>query len=248
MPDPDRVARAAANLAAWHTACIRALGGCPSADASFWSFADEAPFLYLSGITLAPANVENHLSSIGALARQKRGSAFGVCDSWAQLDLRDAGFRVFQRAEWLWREPRDPHEPQRTGVVVESVDDADTLAEFEVAHHEGFAAPQLKELGVGGVFGRSLLDDPTVHLYMARVEGEPVGVAMACVAAGCVGVYAVTTLGAYRRRGYGRSLTAAAAAADASLPAVLQPSDEGLSLYRRMRFQPLGAFTTWLRS
>jgi hypothetical protein len=35
--------------------------------------------------------------------------------------------------------------------------------------------------------------------------------------------------------------------AEPSLPAMLQPSEEGAALYRRMGFEPVGRYTKWLR-
>jgi ribosomal protein S18 acetylase RimI-like enzyme len=70
---------------------------------------------------------------------------------------------------------------------------------------------------------------------------------MACVHAGVVGVYSVSVTPGARGRGIGWSLTRRAAASARGRPAVLQPSAQGLSMYRRMGFEPFARFAVWVR-
>ena len=70
---------------------------------------------------------------------------------------------------------------------------------------------------------------------------------MACVDEDVVGVYSVSVVPASRGRGIGWCLTREAVASGLDRPAVLQPSAFGESMYRRMGFEPFGAFAVWVR-
>jgi ribosomal protein S18 acetylase RimI-like enzyme len=63
-----------------------------------------------------------------------------------------------------------------------------------------------------------------------------------------VGVYSVATLPGFRRRGYGESLLRAAVAANSATrkPIVLQSTEAGYALYRRMGFRDVTKFTVYL--
>jgi ribosomal protein S18 acetylase RimI-like enzyme len=127
------------------------------------------------------------------------------------------------------------------------VTDERALAEFEAIHNEGFAA---KPAPPGTYYGPALLDDPRMHVFMARdarAGGSGVGTAMAYAGDQVVGVYSVSVIPSYRGRGIGWALTREAVNAAADRPAVLQPSAEGLALYRRMAFEAFADFAVWIR-
>ena len=62
-----------------------------------------------------------------------------------------------------------------------------------------------------------------------------------------VGVYMVATLPEERGKGYGVALTAAAIEAAPHLPAVLQASDMGQPVYRRLGFQDISSYALWYK-
>ena len=82
-------------------------------------------------------------------------------------------------------------------------------------------------------------------LWMGRVAGKAVGAAMSYRTDEAVGIFGVTTIASARRRGYGGALTRAAMLADTGLPAVLAPSEEGESLYRKLGFEQVGELSIW---
>ncbi len=93
--------------------------------------------------------------------------------------------------------------------------------------------------------GPNLLTIPTFTVFVGSFEGEPVATSMLATSrrVGLAGVYSVATRPAYRGRGFGTALTAAAlAAADEQgyETAVLEPSLSGAPVYRRMGFEPVG--------
>src|SRR5262245_4218565 len=63
------------------------------------------------------------------------------------------------------------------------------------------------------LFLHGFVADPTVALFVARLDGEPVGTSMAIRSGSASGVYNVLTLERARRRGVGTAVTWAAVAA-----------------------------------
>jgi hypothetical protein len=163
------------------------------------------------------------------------------------MDLRDLGFSVHERGRWFLR-PSGPG-PEATAppeLSIESVTDAETLREFEVASIEGFESPGLHRIRPLGLHAPAILDDPRMRVFVGRVDGRAVAAAMAYVGDSIVGVYGVATLPDRRRRGYGQAM-AWRATLSAALPAMLQPSPMAEATYRRMGYGEIGRFLNWGR-
>jgi hypothetical protein len=93
----------------------------------------------------------------------------------------------------------------------------------------------------------ALLDEASpLRFYLGYVEGVPVATSELTVAGGVVGLYNVSTLAGYRRRGFGSALTLwplVQAVREGHGTAILQASDEGVGVYCRIGFQPFGQIT-----
>jgi hypothetical protein len=107
--------------------------------------------------------------------------------------------------------------------------------------------PELVPLLPGAIYDERALADDRLRLWTGRVEGKPVGVSAAFVAAGITDVVFVATLSEARGRGYGAALTWRAALTEPGQPAMLLSSDLGRPVYDRMGFLPLLRFTLWVR-
>jgi ribosomal protein S18 acetylase RimI-like enzyme len=93
----------------------------------------------------------------------------------------------------------------------------------------------------------ALLDASSpLRFYLGYLEGVPVATSELTVAGGVVGLYNVSTLEACRRRGFGSVLTRwplGEAAREGYDTAILQASDAGVGVYRRIGFEPFGEIT-----
>lgn len=86
--------------------------------------------------------------------------------------------------------------------------------------------------------------------FVGMVDGRPVAIAAMVKAAGALGIYSLATIAAHRHRGYGEALLRAAAAASRTEsrdePMILQSTEAGHALYRRMGFRDVAKFTVYL--
>jgi GNAT superfamily N-acetyltransferase len=82
--------------------------------------------------------------------------------------------------------------------------------------------------------------------YIGLLDGEPVATAELAVGGGVVGLYNISTLAPYRGRGIGSAMThrpLVDARAAGWRTAILQASEGGLGVYRRLGFTPFGDVT-----
>jgi ribosomal protein S18 acetylase RimI-like enzyme len=86
--------------------------------------------------------------------------------------------------------------------------------------------------------------------FVGMVDGQPVAITAMVEAAGALGIYSLATIPTHRHRGYGEALLRTAAAASrpetSSQPYILQSTEAGQSLYRRMGFRNVTKFTVYL--
>ncbi|HWZ32753.1 MAG TPA: GNAT family N-acetyltransferase [Bryobacteraceae bacterium] len=86
--------------------------------------------------------------------------------------------------------------------------------------------------------------------FIGLVEGKPVAIIAIVNAAGAIGIYSLATLPGFRRHGYGEALLRAAAS-DAHnrtglSKLVLQSTEAGYELYKRMGFRDVTKFAVYL--
>lgn len=140
--------------------------------------------------------------------------------------------------------PPDAPAPS-VGVTVASVGEAG-LDEFLGVCVEGGLPLDLAQR----LFPPSFAGDPDVQLFVGRLDGRPVGTSIAIRSRNASGIYNVVTLLNARRRGVGRALTWAAAAAGGAWGSditVLQSSPMALAMYSVMGFRTVAPYTTFTK-
>jgi hypothetical protein len=145
---------AALNNAEWCDAMCR-IHGLPGVFTSrAWTNPARTPPFYPDAVTLSPdATPDDVLSAIDT------GPGASVKDSFATLDLREAGFEVLMDATWIHRPaPPAAGAPPAGDVAWRLVADADRLRAWELACFDGepqglFTAPLLAEQGIAILAG-----------------------------------------------------------------------------------------------
>ncbi len=93
-------------------------------------------------------------------------------------------------------------------------------------------------------------EDETIQYFHVRHNGQSVGVSMLVLGQGVAGIYCVATLPDHRGRGIGAALTAEPlrwASRQGYQIGVLQSSDMGHPVYRRLGFEDVGTVQMFLR-
>lgn len=245
----DLIEASARNLAAWHEWQLRAHGlECAWTD-SLWSCAQAGPTIFLDAITVSSASGADEASQLAEIQRlvsARHDGDFTLRDCWMALDLTDRGFEPEASEPWYSRQTSPP--PTRytpPELRIDRVTEADGLEAFEDAAIEAFEMTTSTRSRPW--HAAASLDHPQGRYLAGTVDGRIVSVSIAYVSDGVVGVYGVATLPEYRRRGYGAALTWAATLAEPDLPAVLQPSEVAVPLYRSMGYAEIGQFRQWRR-
>lgn len=128
-------------------------------------------------------------------------------------------------------------------VRIARVSDAASLAEWSRVLCDSFGAPQsfgeaFAEMAHGVGFGR----DSAFRHYLARAGNVPVATCSLFLGAGVAGIYDVSTLPEWRRRGIGAAITRFAmldAFAAGSRTAILHASALGAGMYRSLGFEDI---------
>ena len=156
--DPLVVAAAHDN-AVWCAAVCRATGIASRIDGGFWAADAPTPDGYPEAVTLEPGR------SPEIVAAALPTGATSVKDSFADLDLTGAGFRVLFEARWI---AHAPVSPRPSGLRV--VSSPDELAAWAAVHG-------------GEAFAPALLEDPTV---VVLASGDPITAGAVLTDAGAV--------------------------------------------------------------
>jgi hypothetical protein len=201
-----------------------------------WTAPARTPPYYPDAVTLAPA------ADTAALVARIDTAAPGasVKDSFADLDLSDAGFRVLFEAQWIHRPPSAP--TTTPGLSWEVANDPDKLRAWALAWDN--------EQGDADLFRPELLDDPdTFVLGVRSADGHDRTVAGAVASRSdqAVGISNVFT------RDGGDADAAWPVVLDAAhrlfpnLPVVGYEHGDDLAAALRHGFAPIGPLRVWLR-
>ncbi len=251
MHDVDLVAASHQNfIGAYRTLATHAKGGAMYEGHGVLAFSTGVPLATLNGcIAIEDASEDIFGGALGWL--RKRGMPFRV---WVHEPAVEhlggvaAAFGLERQPDSypgmaLHPIPDPPSPPE--GITIEEVSGDDTACLREVYAKTGMVDGALENL-----FGPSFRNDPSVRMFCARLDGDPVGTSLAIRTERVTGVYAVGTAKTARKRGVGTAATWAAigaAKAWGSDVVVLQSSHMGLSIYRAMGFRVVAPYITFLR-
>ena len=140
--------------------------------------------------------------------------------------------------------------PRPAGLRVEQVLDLDDLRTWCRTFLVGYGLPESETETLYDWFSCvGLGPNLSARHYLARLDGEPVGTASVCLAAGVAGIYDVATLPVARRKGVGAAVTLAPllqARAEGYRFGVLQSSEMGHAVYQRIGFEETCKFDLYV--
>jgi GNAT superfamily N-acetyltransferase len=151
-----------------------------------------------------------------------------------------AGFQaVYEMPEMLLGEAL-PAEPPAPDAELRALSSTDEAPDFWRVAKAAYASNGFPPEVFAGYTEHSGLLDGNVAAFVARVDGEPVSIAMTIVSHGVAGIYWVGSLEAARGKGLGRAVAAAATNAGFALGAEiasLQASPMGKPIYEAMGYE-----------
>jgi GNAT superfamily N-acetyltransferase len=165
----------------------------------------------------------------------------GLCP--AMLDAgRAAGLRGASGPPAMGLDPIPTIPASPPGLTIEIATTTDALAEHAAVLRDGFEMPPAI---VDRLIRPALLEQPNAAALVGRIDRTPVSCSLVTVTGTTAGIYNVATPAAFRGQGHGAALTWAAVAEGVRrgcTRAVLQASQSGYPVYRRMGFADLGRY------
>jgi GNAT superfamily N-acetyltransferase len=137
--------------------------------------------------------------------------------------------------------------PPPAGLAIVPVEDRTALLPWIQVMRVGFGVSELAQGRLLELFAAVALEPP-MHTYLAMLDGRPVATSQLFLGAGVAGIYNVTCLPAARGRGIGTAVTLAPlleARRQGYDLSILQASDLGHPVYRRLGFQDYGRLHTF---
>jgi ribosomal protein S18 acetylase RimI-like enzyme len=212
--------------------------------------------LLTRGVVGNTSDLEGRMAELGRFfgERTLRWS-FWVCE-----DLLDAAARRRERLTFTTFGMRSISHPpgmlapallpavrELPGIEMRRVADASTRAAFAEITSVAFEIPYVV---AQAVYSRAEAWMGAYEGFVGLVNGQAVAIVAIVAAAGALGVYSLATLPEFRRQGYGEALLRDAIAEvhrrTGLTRLVLQSTDAGYRLYKRLGFYEVTKFTVYL--
>ena len=239
----------ALNVAAWIDSSVVCLGVQTFRTESLWWRKPGGSPIYLSAIITDPQVADDVLHRDLRLVETAWGTeGISLWDCWAVRDLSGMGFKRQWMERWYLRHPSPlPRNfPLPPGLSIETVTNAKQLAEFEEASWEGFEMTEVaRTVGRFGQHAEDTLNDDGMHYLIARLDGRVVASTIAYATTDILGIYGISTVPEFRRRGYATALVRAAVSLRSDLLVSVQPDPESVRIYTDTGFVPAGRVAAW---
>jgi len=239
----------ALNVAAWIDSSVVCLGVQTFRTASLWWRKPGGSPIYLSAIITDPQATDDVLhADLRSVQTEWGTKGISLWDCWAVRDLSGMGFKRQWMERWYLRNPSPLPRNFRLppGLSIETVTNAKQLAEFEEASWEGFEMTEVaRTVGRFGQHAEGTLDDEGMHYLIARLDGRVVASTIAYATTDILGIYGISTVPEFRRRGYATALVRAAVSLRSDLLVSVQPDPESVRIYTDTGFVPAGRVAAW---
>ena len=244
----DTMTRAMAlNLATWTYVSAQCLGVQTFRTDSLWWRRPGGSPIYLGAVIVGAQTASHEIFADLRVVQEAWGAeGLTVYDCWAKHDLGKIGLKHLWTTPWYVRPPSKlAASGATTGLTVESVSSASQLADFEEATVEGFEMAEAERLERFSQHALATLDDPGMVYLNARLDGQVVASTIVYITDDMVGIYGISTLPRFRRRGYATALVRAAVALRPDLPVSVYPDPPSLPIYSGIDFVYGGEIAVW---
>ncbi len=227
--------------------------------------------LFVAGADSFPVGYGNCVMTLGPSATQdperalalsneffgRMGRAYTVwirehVDANLEKVLLESGLSSFADLPGMVQEAPSAVHPLADGVRVELVDDADTAAALAAVESAGYATMGIPAENTERVFSMpERIINPHTIAALGYLENRPVAAALAILSHGIAGLVWVATCPEARGRGLGEACTRLAGNRAFELGArctVLQASEQGEPIYRRMGYREITRYRWFVKS
>ncbi|MBV7328285.1 hypothetical protein KFU94_08495 [Chloroflexi bacterium TSY] len=241
----------ALNVAAWTDSSVQAFDVPTSTTDSIWWRQPGGSGIYLGASLIDDQTTEDELATdLSKAIDFWRPDGFTLYDCWASRDLTSLGLEKRVQNPWYLRAPGPLTElPPPEGLSIEIVTTEEQLALFEEASRLGFGdmdTPDPKWVPFSQ-HHPATLDDPGMTYLNGWLDGQVVSSVIVHATEDMVGIYGLSTLPNFRRRGYAAALVHASVALNPDLPTSVFPDPPSVPIYTRIGFVIGGEIAVWRR-